>query len=47
MTPDDVERIADFLRRKMCKPCRDTGPNPEHAGCCEASDLLEIVEREQ
>ena len=44
MTPADRERLVDFLRRKMCKPCRDHGPDPAHAGCCEASDLVEIVE---
>ena len=45
MTPDETERLVEFLRRKMCKPCRDGTPNPDHAGCCEAADLVEIVER--
>ena len=45
VTPDETERLVEFLRRKMYKPCRDGSPNPDHAGCCEAGEIVEIVER--
>jgi hypothetical protein len=46
MTPENTRRLIEFLRRKMCKPCRDSGANPEHPACCEAADLIDIVEQE-
>lgn len=46
MTPDERNRLISFLQKKMCAPCRQQGANPEHPGCLEAQELLEIVESE-
>ncbi len=47
MNPDERQRLIDFLRRKMCGPCRRGEVNPEHDGCVEASDLIELVDAAQ
>lgn len=46
MTADEIDRLITFLRTKMCRPCRDGTPNPEHHGCCEASELIETMRRD-
>ncbi len=47
MNADERQRLIDFLRKKMCGPCRRGDLNPEHEGCLEASDLIEIIEADR
>lgn len=44
MREEDRERLVEFLRRKMCGPCRRGELNLAHEGCVEAADLIAIVE---
>jgi len=44
MSPENRERLTEFLRKKMCGPCRRGELNAEHEGCLEAAELVEIVE---
>lgn len=46
MTAGERQRLITFLENKMCGPCRKYGANPEHEGCVEATELIEIVARE-
>ena len=48
MTPEEKDRLITFFRNKMCAPCRnsDGNPNPDHSGCVEAQELLEVIQRE-
>ena len=46
MNADQKRRLIDFLSRKMCGPCRRDGAEPAHAACCEAQDLIAVVEAE-
>jgi hypothetical protein len=41
---DDRERLVQFLRIKMCGPCRRDGARADHEGCVEAEALIAIVE---
>jgi hypothetical protein len=43
MTPEERERLIEYLQRKMCKPCRESQHSAEHAGCQEALELIAIV----
>lgn len=45
MTDSERSRLVEFLRRKQCGPCRGGALDASHAGCVEAEDLIEIVER--
>jgi hypothetical protein len=44
---EDRERLVEFLRGKMCGPCRRGDLNPAHDGCVEARQLIAIVEAER
>jgi hypothetical protein len=44
VTDDERSRLIDFLRAKMCTPCRRDGASAEHPGCEEAQALIVIVE---
>ncbi len=46
MTDEEQERLVEFLRRKMCGPCRRGDLNMGHEGCVEATELVAIVEAE-
>jgi hypothetical protein len=46
MTDDERRRLIEFLRNKQCGPCRRGHLDVEHAGCVEAAELIEIVERD-
>jgi ribosomal protein S28E/S33 len=44
---EDKQRLIDFLRRKMCGPCRRGDLDIAHEGCVEAAELIVIVEAER
>lgn len=46
MRERDKERLIEFLSMKMCGPFRRDGPNPDHPGCVEAAELVEVIESE-
>jgi hypothetical protein len=46
MTQKEKDRLLDFLRKKMCGPCRTGAVHPTHPGCAEAATLVSIVSRE-
>lgn len=45
MTDHERQRLIDFLRKKQCGPCRRGAVDTGHAGCVEAAELIDIVER--
>ena len=47
MTGNEQTRLIDYLRNRMCGPCRESLAPPTHKGCTEALELTRIVEREK
>ncbi len=45
VTDDERDRLIEFVRNKQCGPCRRGDIDRNHAGCVEAGELIEIVER--
>lgn len=43
MTDAERQRLIEFLRKKMCGPCRRSGADAGHEGCVEAEELIAIV----
>jgi len=44
MKQADRDRLIEFLKVKMCGPCRRNGAIADHDGCVEAERLIAVVE---